>query len=121
MPPLPIQKSQVLFGRLFGVEQGRDHDNSFRPKSRCFNVNVSLSNHEEVRKRSIGFPIHRSNRGRFLPANDVIVFAQPFSFAKIRFTVGFVEAADEFEATLLKHRNSGPIRHQSVRQENVSG
>jgi hypothetical protein len=57
------------------------------------------------------------NRIGFPPLHTVIAFAKANSFAKVRFAVGFVKPAREFQTSLLNHHDVGPIGHQTITKE----
>ncbi len=51
-----------------------------------------------------------ANPCRFAPANQMIFFPEANSLSEIRFAMCFIQAADQFDTTLLKQVNASPIR-----------
>jgi hypothetical protein len=63
--------------------------------------NQGFSNRDGFRQRLVRLPIQRTNRRRLEPADEVVMFAETFSTAKIRRSVG-LQTPDEIDATLLE-------------------
>ena len=120
VPAGTIQTGQVLLGRFHWVQQGRHHDNGLRSESRLLDAKASFANRHVLRQRVVGSPIHRANRRRLMPADDVIVVAQARSAAKVGFPVGFVESTHQVDAALLKQHDPRPIGQQAIGQQHVA-
>jgi hypothetical protein len=50
----------------------------------------------------------------------VVVDAQRLPAPEIRLAMGLVQAADQFDAALLEHRERRPVRGQAISQEDVA-
>lgn len=51
----------------------------------------------------------------------MVELAQSFSTSEIGFAVSFIEPTDQFEPSLLEHRDRCPTRHQTIAQQDISG
>ncbi len=120
VPPGAIQGRQVVLRGLQRVQQRRDHHDPFGAESRLGDANPRFSNGDSFGKRFVGLPIQRTNATRLMPGNDVVIVTEALPTPKVRLSIGFVEATDQFNAALLEHPNVRPIGHQTIGQQNVS-
>ena len=65
-------------------------------------------------------PCRSNGLSRFEPLDDVIVFAQAFSAAKIGLAVRR-QAAHAIDAALFKHHHFGPGAHQAISEHDIAG
>ena len=75
VPPGPIQGSQLLFARLLGVQQGRHDDDRPGPEPRLLHPEADLADRDRVGQRVVRRPVHRADRRRLVPDDEVVVLA----------------------------------------------
>ena len=100
---LPIVDfSQVLFGKLLGIQKRRYHNNGFAAKASLLDVNTAFTNREILGQHFLSLPAERSNL-RPLPANNVIFFTQSLSFSKVGLPHR-LQLSDGIDASLLERQ-----------------
>jgi len=83
VPASAIGKSEIVLGVLVGVQQRRDDDEATNAKARSLDADAALSDQEELRECFVRLPVNRTRFPRFHPFDNVIIFAETHSTAKI--------------------------------------
>jgi hypothetical protein len=50
----------------------------------------------------------------------VVIVAEALPTPEVGFSIGFIQATDQFNAALLEQENVRPIGHQTIGQQNIS-
>jgi len=83
VPPRPIKLCEIILGEFVCIQQRRGDDDGSDAKARLRDLDSAFSNHRELGKYIVCLCIDRTGLSRFEPLDDVIVFAQAFSTAKV--------------------------------------
>ena len=83
VPARAIKLREIVLGELVCVQQRRGDDERLDPKARLLDSDARFADREKIGKRLVGLPIHRAGAVRFGPLDDMIVFAQALSTAKV--------------------------------------
>ena len=70
VPPRPVQRRQVLLGRLLRVQQRRHHHDRLGPEARLQDPEPHLPDRDRVRQRVVRLPVQRADRRRLGPADE---------------------------------------------------
>jgi hypothetical protein len=100
--------------------QDRRNDDRPGPEPGLLHAEPDLADGDRVGQLVVGLAVHRADRRRLLPHDQIIVFAQAPPLAEVGPAVRR-QAADRVDAPLLEQVHADPALPQAVAQQHVAG